>query len=257
MLSEKFMSNGSLISLFASVMLANARFFEIIRVGIMFSGDMLLNPQIFGRGQPPKRPKNKRTHIVHQKTTTTINAKISSNGPSISSPNKHSQKYNKSKLSASKLSAAFIPKRNNEKQTMNPTKEDIKESPDKLNPNVIEQGITMNDKDDINTNNETQRYKVKMNFLDNKELFINNDNENKMPLPGTETKQQLLDIMLSDEYYANICNGHIPTKQIFTGLLYLLLIIAIDAYLDTLWMSSIMAMICVIILLLIFKRGTT
>ena len=253
----------------------------------MFSGDMLLNPQIFGRApQPPKRNKSKRTHIIHQKTTTTtINAKIasSSNGSSQNKQFMHkSNHHSHQKYGNIPIKRKNFTNNNNIYHHSNPSKKLLGNSNhNNINDthsinninhvNMDKEKITMdinnnnnnnhNNKQSLNEfidhkmdidNNKTkihnkslettpQKYKLKMNFIDNK--------DDKIPLPGVETKEELKKMILNDEYYAAVvCNGQLPKKQICIGLLYFLLIIAIDSYLEMWPISIIIATFLMIIL---------
>ena len=102
---------------------------------------------------------------------------------------------------------------------------------------------------DVNQSDSARKpFKIKMNFEDNQELF-GDDNGDKLPFPGMETKAQLIEMLLRDEYYSNvICDGQLPAKQIFIGLLYLLLIIAVDAFVEMTFVSMIVAAIIIAVL---------
>eukprot|EP01083_Nonionella_stella_P249545 862787_1 len=88
----------------------------------MFSGDMLLNPQIFGA---TKRSKNKRTHIIHKKTTTIHGAKISHTSKSKGHHYTPSKKYAKPSNAIMnnnrilKAPVPFIPNKRNKKPINN------------------------------------------------------------------------------------------------------------------------------------------
>ena len=205
----------------------------------MFSGDMLLNPQIFGRAQPSKRGKSKRTHVIHHKTTTTINTKIasSSSSSSLSPMHKH-KKYGKS-----------LQRTPTQRKQMNQDMMDnVKESGMSGIPGTASMNAPKEQKQN-KKEQRRQRYKIKMNFEDNEQLFRGDKNKDKRPLPGTETKQQLISKMMEDEFYCNvICHGQMPSKQILIGLFYLLLVIAIDSYVQMVLVSIVIAAVFVSIL---------
>ena len=184
----------------------------------MFSGEMMLNPQIFGRAQATKRAKSKRSGHRHSRSRSSksVHSKIP-----ISSPNGPSRQH--------------IP---NQK------------APPSI-PAIVEREEPMADSNGMDVNQpESARkpFKIKMNFEDNQELF-GHDNGDKLPFPGMETKAQLIEMLLRDEYYSNvICDGQLPAKQIFIGLLYLLLIIAVDAFVEMTFVSMIVAAIIIAVL---------
>eukprot|EP01083_Nonionella_stella_P198106 727671_1 len=216
----------------------------------MFSGDMLLNPQIFRAPQKKKRLKAnyryKKTHRhdMHHKRANTIDGKVTGASISDLSNRVHKGSFHR---------ANNVPRVNrNAPLITRPESSPLTRNSDDLNiQNVIESTVAMKDNDD--QSNKQQRHKMEMNFEDNKHIFMNNQMENgnepRIPLPGTESKQQLMDMMKRDAYYSNvICNGQMPSKLIIVGLFYLLLIIAIDSYIHMIIVSLIMATICLIVL---------
>lgn len=231
----------------------------------MFSGDMLLNPQIFGR-QPPKRNKSKRGHIIHSKKgSSSSNSKLGSK-----------QKYAKGMPHNGRLlktPSPFIPvKRRNATSNSNST--DVNNAIITANDGQIDHKIdeiksSLND--DNNTermdhdqdksimddnklkqkqiNSSSQRYKLKMNFTDNKDLYSNKDEiMAKIPLFGMETKKELQELVLNDEYYTNIINGQIPFKQMMIAVLWFLIMIAIENVISYWPISIIIATILMLIL---------
>ena len=254
----------------------------------MFSGDMLLNPQIFGRQTHPKRNKSKRGHGIHSKKGSS-NSKMGISSPS----NKHlysKQKYAKGMLHNGRLlktPAPFIPnKRRNatsashsmdinnaiitgndggqndhkteqinalltdnnnqsisDKMDHDQMNKSNKYSPDKsqMDDNALKQK---------HNNPSSQRYKLKMNFEDNKDLFSNKEEGMmaRMPLFGMETKKELQALVLNDEYYSNIVDGQIPFKQMIVAVLWFLLVIAIENVISYWPFSIILATILILIL---------
>ena len=214
----------------------------------MFSSD-LLNPQIF-RSQTTKRSKSNRSHIVHQRSTTTINTKTASNGLT---GYEYIQKY-RHNPKAFKVPGPLMPsKRNNPKQIIHSSVSEhsspmrscqIKqESADFLNRIGIESSISTPDKSKLKK--DAVRYKVKMICDDNEDIFASNVNVHKVSAPGNESNAYLQKTMMGDKYYNIVCDGKLPSKQILVGLSYLLLIFAIDAYIHMLSISIVVATIFV------------
>ena len=167
---------------------------------------MLLDSRIFGRGQGSKRTKSKRSlRHLKSRSSKSAHSKIpisSSNGPTRQRiPNSTSSP---------------LPPGN---RSISPIKE-------------------YEETECIKENDTKKPFKIKLNVEDNRELF-GDGNGDKLPLPGMETNAQLIEMLLRDEYYSNvICDGQLPAKQIFIGFLYLLLIIAVDTYIEMTLVST-------------------
>ena len=195
----------------------------------MFSGDMLLNPQIFGRVQSQKRSKHKRgSHRFRHKNNSSAGSTPTHKSGGRTTPSKQL------------LGDASCAK---PKQTRHDA-DSAKLKPDAQPTGAVKHGKV--------ERKPKERYRVEMKVDSESERASDNK---KRPLPGKETRQQLMDMLLEDEYYRSVvCEGHLPAKELVMGALYLLLLLAIDAYVQMAILSMVLAT-CAMLLLFLTSRS--